>query len=99
MFWKLHNFPASVVCRNNEKKHQQRQTIPINKTLEQEHFQNKFNYEKLVVGRFFSLTPRPTSPSFTFYEKLRTGWKCFMEKLTTMQSNVMERFAIAKTFN
>ena len=35
------------------KKHQQRQTIPINKILEQEHFQNKFNYEKLVVGRFF----------------------------------------------
>lgn len=50
---KKHSFPVSVVCEKYQKKHKQRQTIPINKILEQEHFPNKFNYEKLVPSRFF----------------------------------------------
>jgi hypothetical protein len=51
-----------VRMRGNQKKHQQRQTIPINKTLEQEHFPNKFNYETCNESLFPSL-PLTLSPT------------------------------------
>jgi hypothetical protein len=46
------------VLKKAKENTQQRQTIPINKTLEQEHFPNKFNYGKLVPESLFMLNSR-----------------------------------------